>query len=77
MSDLTPQESIKEAEDMQGKDIKDYEDSRFNPAKNPDVISIMKQGDGNYKAWGQKNGKLIEIRAGKPEDVLAEFLIQG
>lgn len=67
--DLTPAESIKKAEEMQGANIQE-----FDPHKNPEAIVIIKQGDGNFKLWGQKYGKMIELRGGKPEDVLGEFL---
>jgi len=70
--DLTPAEEIKKAEDQQGK--LSYSDAEFNPEKNDKVISIMKQMDGNWKAFGQKNGKILVIRGVKPEDVLVEFL---
>jgi hypothetical protein len=82
MSDKTPAESIKEAEEMQGKSIKSldydgesiYPDNYWNPFKNIDVISIIKQKDGNYKLWGQRFGKMVELRGVKPEDVLGGFL---
>lgn len=66
---LTPAESIKKAEELQG-DTK----QEFDPYKNPDAIVIIKQPDGNYKLYGQKNGLMIELRTGKPEDALVEFL---
>lgn len=72
MDNLTPAESIKKAEEMQG-----TQDQEFNPYKNPESISIIKQKDGNYKLWGQKFGKMIELRGVKLEDVLGEFLTHG
>lgn len=42
----------------------------WNPQRNPDVISIVKQPDGNYKGYMQKNGTLIEVRQGDPGTVL-------
>lgn len=72
--DLTPEESIKKAEEMQGISEEVTPDFYFSPNRNPDVISIIKQKDGNWKIFGQKNGKMIELRGGKPEDVLSEFL---
>jgi len=50
-------------------------DNSFNPHINPDAISIIKQKDGNYKAYGQKFGKVIEVRGISPETVLALLLI--
>ena len=69
MSDKTPAESIKEAEEMQG-----TQEQEFNPHKNPEAIAIIRQKDGNWKLWGQRFGKMVELRAGKPEDVLMGFL---
>ena len=69
---LTPAEELKKAEESQ--DIKNPE---FDPIKNPKAISIIQQEDGNFKLFGQRNGKMYEIRAGKPEDCLAEYLTMG
>lgn len=69
---LTAEESIKKAEALQGTG-----NQEFNPYKNPEAISIIKQKDGNWKIWGQKNGKMIELRAIKPEDGIVEFLIHA
>jgi hypothetical protein len=65
---LTPAESIKKSEEQQGS-----KEQEFDPYKNPDAIGIIRQKDGNFKLWGQKNGKIIEIRAIKPEDAIVEF----
>jgi hypothetical protein len=46
----------------------------FNPNKNPDMISIWKDWDGNFRGMMQKNGKIIEERQIKPEDVLIKLL---
>ena len=69
MNDKTPAEEIKEAEEQEG-----TWDQEFDPHKNPEVISIIKQRDGNFKLWGQRFGKMVELRGVKPEDVLVEFL---
>lgn len=69
MDDLTPEQALKQAEDMQGTD-----EQEFNPFKSPEVISIIQQKDGNWKLWGQRFGKMISLRGVKPEDVLSEFL---
>jgi hypothetical protein len=42
----------------------------FNPEKNHDAISIIKQPDGNWKGWMWKNGKLYEERQVDPSTVL-------
>lgn len=74
---MSSQEEIKKAEELQGKAIDGYTDEQLNPAKNPAVITLMQQEDGNWKAFGQKNGKFHEIRAVKPEDALVELLTQS
>jgi hypothetical protein len=74
MFDQKPEEAIKEAEEMAGKNYVDMKDEEFNPIHNPEAISIIKQKDGNFKLWGQRFGKVIELRAGKPEDALVAFL---
>lgn len=71
---LTPAESIKKAEEMGGLPVELMTDFIFNPKVNDNVISLIKQKDGNWKAYGQKHGKMIELRGVKPEDVLGEFL---
>lgn len=65
----TPAEEIKSAEEQGNSVVTEYD-----PSKNPDIISLIKQKDGNWKAIGQKNDKLIEIRGVKPEDCLIELL---
>lgn len=70
--DLTPAEAIKKMEEQAGK--LSYSDAEFNPEKNPKVICIMQMLDGNWKAFGQRNGKMMVIRAGKPQDALGEYL---
>ena len=49
-------------------------DEDFNPLKNPEMITIERQSDGNFKLRAQKNGKMMEIRAIKPEDAIVEYL---
>lgn len=46
----------------------------YNPHKNPDVITIIKMPDGNWKAEGQRFGKLIGVRGGMPHAVLEGLL---
>lgn len=40
------------------------------PELNDKAISIIQREDGNWKGKMKKNGKIIEVAAGKPEDVL-------
>ena len=74
MDNLTPEQSLKQAEEQQGKSWAGMRDEDFNPLKNPRVISIEQQQDGNWKLRAQKNGKMMEIRAIKPEDAIVEYL---
>ena len=74
---LTAAEELKAAEGMAGKSWAGMRDEDFNPLKNPDMITIERQSDGNFKLRSQKNGKMVELRAGKPEDALVEFLTSG
>ena len=50
---------------------------KYDPSKNPQAISIIKQPDGNWKGWMQKNGKTIEVREVGPETVLQRLLTHG
>lgn len=74
MDNLTPEQALKAAEAQGGKSWAGMRDEDFNPLKNPKVISIEQQTDGNWKLRAQKNGKMMEIRAIKPEDAIGEFL---
>ncbi len=53
------------------------EQIEFNPYKNKNVISIIKQKDGNYIGYTEKFGKVIEIRDYSPEAVLQRLLTHG
>jgi hypothetical protein len=46
----------------------------FSPAKNPNAIAIIREEDGNYKGYAQKNGEVIEVREVGPETVLQKLL---
>lgn len=46
----------------------------LNPEKNKDVIVIARQEDGNWKCWGQKFGKVIEVREISPGSCLERFI---
>jgi hypothetical protein len=67
---LTPAEAVKKMEEQQGTG-----EQEFDPYKNPKAISIIEQADGNFKLFAQKNGKMVEIRSGKPQDAVGEFII--
>jgi hypothetical protein len=49
----------------------------YNPETNPNVISIVRQEDGNYKGYTQKFGKLVEVREVKPEDCVVKLITHG
>ena len=70
---------IKNIEVLVTKEIDDLkakveESAQYDPTKNPNVISLIKQEDGNYKGWTQKNGKLVDARDYGPETVLQALL---
>lgn len=46
----------------------------YSPEKNPNVISLVKQTDGNWIGYTQKFGHFIEIRDIGPETVLQKLL---
>lgn len=50
------------------------ESNPYNPNLHPEVISIIRQPDGNYKGYGQKFGKVVEVREIGPETVLQKLL---
>lgn len=50
------------------------EDDKYNPAKNINAISLIKQEDGNWVGWMWKNGAIIEVREVGPETVLLKLL---
>lgn len=45
-----------------------------NPIKNKEAIVLIKQEDGNWRGFMNKNGKLIQVRQGDPNTVLAMLL---
>lgn len=46
----------------------------WNPETNENVISLIKQEDGNWKGVAQKFGTLIEVREVGPETALQKIL---
>lgn len=70
---------IKNIEALVAKEITDLEakieeSAQYDPKKNPNAISIIKQPDGNYKGSMQKNGSLIEVREVGPETVVQQLI---
>lgn len=49
--------------------------AEYDPHKNPDVIALVKQSDGNWTAEGNRFGKIIRIRGGAPHAVLEGLLV--
>lgn len=52
----------------------DISSMEFNPEKNRDCIAIVRQEDGNWKGWMWKDGRVVEAREIKPEDVLMRLI---
>lgn len=46
----------------------------YDPHKNFDAISVIKQADGNWVAEGSRFGKMVRIRGGQPHAVLEALL---
>lgn len=46
----------------------------YDPYKNPRMISIWEDEDGNWKGVMRKNGKVVHSREQKPEDALVKLL---
>ena len=46
----------------------------YDPEKNPDMISLEKQPDGNWIGKMQKNGTIIEVRAIGPDTAIQLLL---
>ena len=46
----------------------------FDPHVNADVISIVKQPDGNFIGYMQKNGQVVTARQSDPQIVLTMLI---
>jgi hypothetical protein len=46
----------------------------WNPELNPNMISISRQPDGNYRGFALKNGAFVQVRAGDPGTVLTMLI---
>ncbi len=42
----------------------------WNPMRNENAITIVKDRDGNYRGFMQKNGQFVQVRQGDPNTVL-------
>lgn len=42
----------------------------WNPQRNENVITILKDKDGNYRGFMKKNGKFIQVRQADPNTVM-------
>jgi hypothetical protein len=47
---------------------------KFHPENNPDVISIIKRPDGNWRGFLYKNEKMVQSRAGTPQEALEALI---
>jgi len=54
--------------------VKTVVDKTWDPNENPNVIAVVKQKDGNWKAIGQRGGKLVTTREQMPEHALVRLL---
>ena len=50
--------------------IEDLKKIVWNPVRDANVMTIIKQPDGNYRGFMQKNGKLIQVRQSDPNTVM-------
>ena len=46
----------------------------FHPENNPDVISLVKRKDGNWRGFTMKGEELVQVRAGDPQTALQELI---
>ena len=46
----------------------------FSPVINSNVITLVRQEDGNYIGYAQKNGDFIQVRDRDPESVLVAII---
>lgn len=54
--------------------IEKDEPTSYDPSKNHDAISIIKQTDGNWIGTAWKFGRVVTAREIKPEDVLVKLM---
>ncbi len=52
----------------------DLTPTEYDPAKNPNAISIIRQPDGNYIGKASKWGMVVEVRQGDPHTVLSMLI---
>ena len=48
--------------------------AEYDPERNQNAISLIRQEDGNWKGFAQKNGKFLEVREQAPEYCLQRLL---
>lgn len=51
------------------------ESDQYNPNHNPNIISLEKQDDGSWIAFGTKDGRAIKTRELAPEHALQQLLV--
>lgn len=65
-------EEIKKIEDAFNPPVVSYD-----PTVNKDAISIIRQPDGNWKGWMQKDGVVVEVRDISPGTVLERLITRS
>jgi len=55
--------------------LEEIQSLELHPLSNKDVISLVKQEDGNWRGFTVKDGKLIQERQGDPQTVLQMLII--
>ncbi len=50
------------------------EEIDFNPTTNPNVMTLVRQKDGNWKGYMQKFGTLVEVRDIDPQTVVVRLI---
>ncbi len=67
--------SIEKLKELCFKHLEIKNDSdQWNPNLHPEVVTLIKQPDGNWKGYKLKNGVLIESREGMPEHALTRLM---
>jgi TATA-box binding protein (TBP) (component of TFIID and TFIIIB) len=59
---------------MDNLSVEEIRKIKFHPENNPDVISLLKRPDGNWRGFLFKNGKMVQTRAGSPQEALEALI---
>ena len=66
---------MKEQKKIEATSGADADAAYFDPRLNNNVISLIRQSDGNWKAYGRKYGQMIEVRQISPMACLEYWLV--